>query len=66
MKVSIVIPCYNEANSIGSTIERINELFDNEDINFEIICINNNSSDNTELILKSTALKYKFVRYFNS
>ena len=62
--LTILIPCYNEANSIGSTIEKIDGIFGNEGINFEIICINNNSLDNTELILKSTALKYKFVRYF--
>ena len=64
--LTILIPCYNEANSIGSTIEKIDGIFGNAGINFEIICINNNSLDNTELILKSTALKYKFVRYFNS
>ena len=42
-KTSIIIPAYNEAGSIGNVIRRIKTLYPD----FEIIVINDGSSDNT-------------------
>ena len=35
MKISIVVPCYNEINTIGTIIDRINNVFSKYD--YEII-----------------------------
>lgn len=45
MKVSVIIPAYNEEGSIGRTLESLaNQKTDHE---FEVIIVNNNSTDNT-------------------
>ena len=48
MKISIVIPVYNEQNTIQSIIERVSDL----PLEKEIIVVNDCSSDNTEAILR--------------
>jgi glycosyltransferase involved in cell wall biosynthesis len=47
-KVSIVIPAYNEAQSIGDLVSKIVELYPK----FEVIVINDGSTDNTAIIAK--------------
>ena len=47
MKLSIVIPAYNEEESITETIDRIEEVFSKEEIEHEIFIVNDNSKDNT-------------------
>lgn len=49
MLLSVVIPCFNEKNTIGEIINRINKL---ENLNLEIIVIDDNSSDGTKEILQ--------------
>jgi glycosyltransferase involved in cell wall biosynthesis len=49
MKVSVLIPCYNEVNTIELIVHKIREL---NNIDLEIIVINDHSSDGTEQILK--------------
>jgi glycosyltransferase involved in cell wall biosynthesis len=50
MKLSILIPAYNEEESIKSTIEDIKSTI--KDMEYEIIVINDNSKDKTKDILK--------------
>ena len=50
MKVSVLIPCFNEKNTIEKIVDRINNL---ENINLEIIVIDDNSNDGTTEILKN-------------
>lgn len=57
--VSILVPCYNEGETIEYTIEKLNEL---NYVNYEIIAINDGSSDNTEDILYELSLKYERLR----
>jgi glycosyltransferase involved in cell wall biosynthesis len=42
-KVSVILPAYNEEQSIGNTIEKIRELYPD----FEILVIDDGSTDNT-------------------
>lgn len=49
MKLSIIIPCFNEENTI---IEIINRVIDQKEINKEIILVDDFSSDKTRKILK--------------
>jgi len=55
MKISIIIPCYNEINTIEKIIDKIllQEAFDKE-----IIVIDDNSTDGTRDLLKSIKSKY--------
>lgn len=47
MKLSIVIPAYNEAESIKDTVVRFHDVLNNEQIHHEILVVNDNSKDNT-------------------
>jgi glycosyltransferase involved in cell wall biosynthesis len=46
-KIRVIIPAYNEQESIGKVIAEIPEIVS------EIIVVSNNSSDNTELVAKN-------------
>ncbi len=52
MKLSIVIPAYNEEGSIIETITTLYQTLEKYHIPHEILVINDNSKDNTENILK--------------
>ena len=60
MKLSVVIPCYNEEENIPLILKGIKVAVKRDDI--ELILVNNGSKDNTEKILNELALLYKFVR----
>ena len=49
MKLSIIIPCYNEESTIKEIIKKINEQ---QDINKEIIVVDDCSTDKTRKILQ--------------
>ena len=49
MLISVLIPCYNEKNSIEEIVSRINNL---TDLEIEIIIIDDYSNDGTREILK--------------
>ena len=49
MKVSIIIPCYNEERTIEKILEKI---FNLRDINLEIIVIDDGSTDLSKDILE--------------
>lgn len=63
MKLSIVIPAYNEEESITETIDQIEEAFSKVAIDHEIFIVNDNSKDNTLQVLESLAQKYPTVKY---
>ena len=64
--LTILIPCYNEAEVIAETLNNIITVFKSEKIKHEILCVNNACTDLTESILKKYAMKYSFVRYINT
>ncbi|HEY7161832.1 MAG TPA: glycosyltransferase family 2 protein [Acidobacteriota bacterium] len=45
--VSIIIPAYNEEKSLAGVIEEIQKVCHNENIDFEIIVVDDGSTDNT-------------------
>ncbi len=47
MKLSVVIPARNEAGTIGRTLDQLRERLQREGISYEIIVINDGSSDAT-------------------
>jgi glycosyltransferase involved in cell wall biosynthesis len=54
MKISVVVPAYNEEKYIGMTLSSIKALSVKEDWTVEILVINGGSTDNT----KEVAIKY--------
>jgi dolichol-phosphate mannosyltransferase len=63
MKLSIVIPAYNEEESIAETIDQIEEAFSKVNIDHEIFVVNDNSKDKTIEVLKALAKKYPSLKY---
>lgn len=69
--ISIVVPCYNEEEVIGETLNRLKKLCDGHpQYNFEIICVDDGSKDKTfELLCAAAKLEprlrvVKFARNF--
>ena len=57
IKISVVLPCRNEEQSIGICINKIKEVFLKEKINGEIIVSDNKSIDNSAKIAKELGAK---------
>lgn len=62
MKISFIIPFHNEEKNISSMIEQVAEYATTQKWNFEIITVNDRSTDQTAEILNAKAKKYKFVK----
>ncbi len=64
--ISIIVPCYNEEEAIPLFYQEINKVISKmEKVNFELIFINDGSSDNTLNLLRSLASTDKKVRYIS-
>ena len=60
MKMSIIIPCYNEEENIPLILEKFDNIIKKESI--EVILVNNGSTDNSKEILEKLLPKYQFSR----
>lgn len=59
MKISIVIVGYNEENNIGSTLRTINQFFRSKYKDYEIIFVNDGSTDSTLNVVKNLSKTFK-------
>ena len=50
-KLSIVIPAHNEEENLVSTVNELNDILQLENIPYEIILVNDNSTDNTRDVI---------------
>lgn len=55
MKLSIIIPAYNEAKRIGATLESIVSFSKTVSYDFEVIVVENNTTDNTRAVAEQFA-----------
>ncbi|MBR5996602.1 MAG: glycosyltransferase family 2 protein [Bacilli bacterium] len=53
MKLSIVVPCYNESKDIAKNSETIRNYLDTIKQDYELILVNDGSKDNTKEIIES-------------
>tara|TARA_B100001250_G_scaffold374783_1_gene361843 strand:- start:3083 stop:3790 length:708 start_codon:yes stop_codon:yes gene_type:complete len=60
IKLSIIIPCYNEVKNIPIIINKFNTIINRDDI--ELILVDNGSTDSTNELLKKIIHKYSFLR----
>jgi dolichol-phosphate mannosyltransferase len=63
MKLSIVIPAYNEEESISETLENLYDVLEKNRLDFEILVINDNSKDNTLGVLELLSKKFPKIKY---
>ncbi len=66
MKLSVVIPACNEAESIASTVSAVFAELDRQRIEHEIIVINDHSTDRTEDVLRDLAAAIPSLAYLNN
>lgn len=64
MKLSVVIPCYNEAKNIPLILERLEKIGVSSD-KFEFVMVNNGSTDNSEDVFEELAPNYDYVKVVN-
>lgn len=60
MKLSIVVPCYNEAENIPLILKRFDDVIKREDI--EVLLVDNGSHDGSAQIINRLLPKYAFAK----
>src|SRR5581483_2460170 len=61
-KYSIVIPAYNEAKRLGSSLERVGNYVTTQRWDAEVIVVNDGSHDGTPELVLQCAQRYPFMR----
>jgi glycosyltransferase involved in cell wall biosynthesis len=61
-KISIVIPCHNEEKNIDRTLDGLMSIFANHPSEYEIIAVNDGSTDRTWTVIKSYAEKHSQIK----
>lgn len=64
--ISIVIPAHNEEDCIVDTIQSISQHLEEKSISYEILVVNDNSSDLTEELLQQLSSENSNVGYINN
>ncbi len=65
-KISIIVPCYNEEATIPLFYEEIKKVFkDMKKITYEVLFIDDGSSDDTLTILRQLSKKDKTIKYLS-
>lgn len=65
-KISVIIPCYNEEEVLPKFYQKISETLTNMiDIDYELIFINDGSTDHTIDILKMLSIKDSHCNYYS-
>ena len=66
VKLSIIIPCYNEKNTIDIIVKKVIESLTNyKFLNYEIIIVDDHSKDGTIEVIKSLKNEEKISAYFH-
>src|SRR3989344_1512759 len=66
IKVSVIIPAYNEEKSIGRIIKDVDQIFSDNYKNYEIIIVDDASTDNTLKICDGLKKNYEKVRVYSN
>lgn len=64
--ISILIPCYNEAQSLPILIPKLEDIANNlKHYDWEFLCVNDGSKDNTLEVLRELRKEYNRVNYID-
>lgn len=66
MRLSVVIPAYNEEENLLEAIKTIKQALEEAKIDYEILVVNDNSSDGTEALLQELSKDSVTVQYANN
>jgi dolichol-phosphate mannosyltransferase len=66
VKLSVVVPAQNEEDSVGATVEGIAAALEREGIDYELIVVNDASTDSTEAVVVAIAAENPRVRVHRS
>jgi dolichyl-phosphate beta-glucosyltransferase len=61
-RLSVVVPAYNEEQRLRSTIEQIARYLDDKQESYELIIVDDGSSDGTRVVMDEAAARHKAVR----
>jgi len=64
--LSVVIPAYNEEHTIGDSIESLAAALDLAQFDYELLVVNDGSSDGTEKVLMELERTYPALRHVNN
>ena len=62
MKLSVIVPCYNEGESLNEFYDAVSKRLELEKITHEFIMVDDGSSDNTMDVLRNLSSKDKFFK----
>ena len=57
--ISIIIPVFNECESIGYLLDEVVNVMHNNKINFEVVIVDDGSEDSTSTVLDELTIRYK-------
>ncbi|MGN6665194.1 MAG: glycosyltransferase family 2 protein [Solirubrobacterales bacterium] len=66
MKLSVVMPAQNEEGSVGATVEGIVAALEREGIDYEVIVVNDDSTDSTEAVVAAIGERNPRVKVHRS
>ncbi|MCM8787216.1 MAG: glycosyltransferase family 2 protein [Candidatus Omnitrophica bacterium] len=66
LELSLVLPVHNQETIIKSVVRKIVQILEKAKIKYEIILVENGSSDNTLTVVDNLAKEYKNIRSLNS
>jgi dolichol-phosphate mannosyltransferase len=66
MKLSVVMPAQNEEGSVGATVEGVVAVLEREDIDYEVVVVNDDSTDSTEAVVAAIGAANPRVRVHRS
>lgn len=64
-KISAIIACYKDELAIPIMHQRLSKVFDDLNVDYEIIFVNDGSPDNTEVVIKNLSKKDRHVIAIN-
>lgn len=63
--ISVVLPAYNESLMLPTTVSDVDEFLASRNEEYEIIIVENGSTDDTTAVAKKLAGEYEKVHYFH-
>ncbi len=60
--ISVVIPVFNEEDNLEALLKELVPCLDKQNMRYEVICVNDKSTDNSLAILQKLKEKYPFLR----
>jgi dolichol-phosphate mannosyltransferase len=66
LKLSVVMPAQNEEGSVGRTVEGVAEALEREGVDYEIVVVNDDSTDSTEAVVAAMGEQNPRIRVHRS